>query len=194
MLLILSYYLDITNHICNTGTKCLAGFNGKVMMMTTQDYSATENVDIIGNVTGPNAYTLTYANRLCNDFIKPAIMQCIGSSTCSYYLGFILCGGACSFSFNGYMSPHHLLTTPKIFYYNGSDACYHLDSCTGTTKGNITVEGTEYVRDSNAACCINHLVGFRTRDVTGSNNSTWATSNLGASQITIMLPACSNWI
>lgn len=185
---------DITNHICNTGTKCLAGFNGKVLSMTATNNAPVESVDIIGKITSCISCTLTYANRICADFVKPAIMQCISSSTCSYYLGFILCGSCQIYSFNGFVSPHHLLTTPKIFYYNGSDACYHLDSCTGTTKGNITVEGTECIRDSNAACCINHLVCFRTRDWSNSTFGTWVGANLAGNQVTLPLPACSTWI
>jgi hypothetical protein len=121
-------------------------------------------------------------------------MQCISSSTCSYYLGFILCGGCQIYSFNGFVSPHHLLTTPKIFYYNGSDACYHLDSCTGTTKGNITVQGTECIRDSNAACCLNHFVCFRTRDTVNANYGVWTCANMSGNQVTLGLPGCSTWI
>ena len=186
---------DITNHICNTGTQCLAGFNGKVLSMTATNTAPVEQVDVIGKITSyTDAGTLVYANRIKADYIKPAIMQCISSSTCSYYLGFILCGGCQIYSFNGFVSPHHLLTTPKIFYYNGSDARYHLDSCTGTTKGNITVVGTECIRDSNAACCLNHLVCFRTRDVVNTNYGTWTCANLAANQVTLGLPGCSTWI
>jgi hypothetical protein len=186
---------DITNHICNTGTQCLAGFNGKVLSMTATNGAPVEQVDVIGKITShTDAGTLVYANRIKADYVKPAIMQCISSSTCSYYLGFILCGGCQIYSFNGFVSPHHLLTTPKIFYYNGSDACYHLDSCTGTTKGNITVQGTECIRDSNAACCLNHLVCFRTRDTVNAHYGVWTCANMSGNQVTLGLPGCSTWI
>ena len=172
---------DITCQVCGNSSEW-AGFNGKVLVNndSSSNVSIGETVDIINTFKQNNTYCLSFANRLGNNFVKPAIMCCIGTSstTNKYYLGFILSQGELDFTFNGFLTKCCFLNTPQIFYWNSSDSCYHLGSCTAAQKGVITIQGTEAEISSTSTCCFNRLIYLRTVDMCGCAGTALA-SNFG---------------